>query len=157
MRPTPPRPTRLNYRGAAVPSEAEFARGAWGEYRETCCAVSTKPGEPQQKNLTHELLGERRRDGDLRAAAAAFGDAEKAHDRVGDAIRARTPTAPALLGAGEEAGSAESDASLRSNLARTTPTTSCCSGRSHIASSSVQNAAKGDAKMRQRWRRAVFA
>ena len=67
----------------------------------------------EQKNpFTYELLGRAAlRDGDFAAAAAAYGDAERAHDRVGDAIRARNAGADralALLGAGDDAGSTES-------------------------------------------------
>ena len=66
----------------------------------------------EQKNpFTYELLGRASlREGDFAAAAAAFGSAEKTHDRVGDAIRARNAGADralALLGAGDAAGSTE--------------------------------------------------
>ena len=92
-----------------------FARGAWSAAREDAAAalaLDDNLENLEQKNpFTYELLGRAAlRDGDYAAAAAAFGDAEKAHDRVGDAIRARNAEADralALLGAGGEAGSAE--------------------------------------------------
>ena len=93
----------------------EFARGAWASAREDAAAalaLDENLENLEQKNpFTYELLGRAAlRDGDFAAAAAAFADAEKAHDRVGDAIRARNAGADralALLGAGDEAGSAE--------------------------------------------------
>merc|ERR1719460_3479251 len=93
----------------------EFARGAWASAREdasAALALDDQLENLEQKNpFTYELLGRAAlRDGDFAAAAASFGDAEKAHDRVGDAIRARNAGADralALLGAGDEAGSAE--------------------------------------------------
>ena len=92
-----------------------FARGAWASAREDAAAalaLDDNLENLEQKNpFTYELLGRAAlRDGDFKAAAASFGDAEKAHDRVGDAIRARNAGADralALLGAGDEAGSAE--------------------------------------------------
>ena len=92
-----------------------FARGAWAAAREDAAAalaLDENLENLEQKNpFTYELLGRAAlRDGDYAAAAASFGDAEKAHDRVGDAIRARNAGADralALLGAGDEAGSAE--------------------------------------------------
>ena len=93
----------------------EFARSAWVAAREDAAAALALDDQLEnleQKNpFTYELLGRAAlRDGDYAAAAAAFGDAEKAHDRVGDAIRARNAGADralALLGAGDAAGSTE--------------------------------------------------
>ena len=93
----------------------EFARSAWSAAREdasAALALDDQLENLEQKNpFTYELLGRAAlRDGDYAAAAAAFGDAEKAHDRVGDAIRARNAGADralALLGAGDAAGSTE--------------------------------------------------
>ena len=93
----------------------EFARGAWASAREdasAALALDENLENLEQKNpFTYELLGRAAlRDGDYAAAAAAFGSAEKAHDRVGDAIRARNAGADralALLGAGDAAGSTE--------------------------------------------------
>ena len=94
----------------------EFTRGAWSAAREdasAALALDDSLENLEQKNpFTYELLGRAAlRDGDFAAAAASFGDAEKAHDRVGDAIRARNAGADralALLGAGDAAGSTES-------------------------------------------------
>jgi tetratricopeptide (TPR) repeat protein len=94
----------------------EFARSAWSAAREdasAALALDDSLENLEQKNpFTYELLGRAAlRDGDFAAAAAAFGSAEKAHDRVGDAIRARNAGADralALLGAGDDAGSTES-------------------------------------------------
>merc|ERR1719460_1112708 len=93
----------------------EFARSAWSAAREdasAALALDDQLENLEQKNpFTYELLGRAAlRDGDYAGAAAAFGDAEKAHDRVGDAIRARNAGADralALLGAGDAAGSTE--------------------------------------------------
>merc|ERR1719174_3116919 len=93
----------------------EFARSAWASAREdasAALALDDQLENLEQKNpFTYELLGRAAlRDGDFKAAAAAFGSAEKAHDRVGDAIRARNAGADralALLGAGDAAGSTE--------------------------------------------------
>ena len=93
----------------------EFARSAWSAAREDAAAalaLDDNLENLEQKNpFTYELLGRAAlRDGDFAAAAAAFGSAEKAHDRVGDAIRARNAGADralALLGAGDAAGSTE--------------------------------------------------
>ena len=93
----------------------EFARSAWSAAREDAAAalaLDDNLENLEQKNpFTYELLGRAAlRDGDYAAAAAAFGSAEKAHDRVGDAIRARNAGADralALLGAGDAAGSTE--------------------------------------------------
>ena len=92
-----------------------FARSAWSAAREDAAAalaLDDNLENLEQKNpFTYELLGRAAlRDGDYAAAAASFGDAEKAHDRVGDAIRARNAGADralALLGAGDAAGSTE--------------------------------------------------
>ena len=94
----------------------EFTRGAWAAAREdasAALALDDNLENLEQKNpFTYELLGRAAlRDGDFAAAAVAFGDAEKSHDRVGDAIRARNAGADralALLGAGDDAGSTES-------------------------------------------------
>ena len=81
----------------------EFARSAWAAAREDAAAalaLDDNLENLEQKNpFTYELLGRAAlRDGDYAAAAAAFGSAEKAHDRVGDAIRARNAGSGPRLG-----------------------------------------------------------
>ena len=91
----------------------EFARSSWSAARGDASAAlaldDDLPPLEQRNPFAYELLGRASlRDGDFAAAAAAFGDAEKAHDRVGDAIRARNAEADealALLSAGDDAGS----------------------------------------------------
>ena len=131
----------------------ESARSAWSAARGDASAAlaldDDLPPLEQRNPFAYELLGRASlRDGDFAAAAAAFGDAEKAHDRVGDAIRARNAEADEALALPRR------DASLLKKAipARTTPMTSlsCRSSRARTPSSTSRSARSSRRKATRR-------